>query len=259
MNIQLIRNATIVVEYAGKKFLIDPMLAQKGTLPAFGPAVGLPEAPRQNQSNPLVGLPTSIETIIQNIDAVIVTHLHPDHWDPAAIEALPKDIKLFSQNEEDATEIRNAGFQNVEVLQEDTVFENIQLTKTKGEHGRGEILKATGHVCGVVFKHSSEKTLYVAGDTVWYDAVQEVINTHNPEVIVVNAGDNQFLIGGSLVMGKDDVYEVYKAAPNAKIITVHMEAVNHWTLSREELISFANEKGISSNILVPNDGETYTF
>lgn len=58
---------------------------------------------------------------------------------------------------------------------------------------------------------------------------------------------------------KDDIYEVYKAAPNAKIISVHMEAVNHWTLSREELKSFINKKEISSNILVPEDGETYTF
>ena len=61
------------------------------------------------------------------------------------IEALPKDIKLFAQNEEDATAIRNAGFKNVEVLQESTVFEGIQLIKTKGEHGRGEILKHAGH------------------------------------------------------------------------------------------------------------------
>lgn len=259
MNIQLIRNATLVVEYAGKKFLIDPMLAEKGTLPAFGPGVGLPEAPRQDQKNPLVSLPTSIEEIIQGVDAVIVTHLHPDHWDMTAIEALPKDIKLFAQNEEDASVIRNAGFQNVEVLQEDTIFEDIQLIKTKGEHGRGEILKAAGVVCGVVFKHTSEKTLYLGGDTVWYTEVEKVIDTHTPEVIVVNAGDNQFLVGGSLVMGKDDVYEVYNAAPNAKIIAVHMEAVNHWTLSREELRNFANEKGISANVLVPNDGESYTF
>ncbi|MCI4060254.1 MBL fold metallo-hydrolase, partial [Bacillus cereus] len=86
-------------------------------------------------------------------DAVIVTHLHYDHWDEAAKELLPKDIKLFSQNEEDAAEIRNAGFKNVEVLTKDTVFEGIQLIKTKGEHGRGEILKLAGLVCGVVFKH----------------------------------------------------------------------------------------------------------
>ncbi|MEC2074490.1 MBL fold metallo-hydrolase [Metabacillus fastidiosus] len=259
MNIQLIRNATLVVQYTDKKFLIDPMLAEKETLPPFGTGVGLPPAPRQDQNNPLVSLPTAIDNIISNIDAVIVTHLHPDHWDDAAKEALPKEIKIFSQNEEDATEIRNAGFKNVEVLQEDTVFEGIQLIKTKGEHGRGEILQHAGLVCGVVFKHTNEKTLYVAGDTVWYGAVQDVIETHKPEIIVVNAGDNQFLVGGSLVMGKDDIYEVYKAAPNAKIISVHMEAVNHWTLSRKELRSFINEKGISSNVLVPDDSESYSF
>jgi L-ascorbate metabolism protein UlaG (beta-lactamase superfamily) len=253
MNIQQIRNATIIVVYAGKRFLIDPMLAEKGTYPPF------PNSPRQEQNNPLVGLPTSIDNIIKNIDAVIVTHLHLDHWDDAAKEALPKEIKIFAQNEENATEIRNAGFQNVEVLHEDTVFEGIQLIKTKGEHGRGEILKIAGLVCGVVFKHSTEKTLYVAGDTVWYDAVHEVIDTHKPEIIVVNAGDNQFFEGGSLVMGKDDVYEVYKAAPDAKIIAVHMEAVNHWALSREELKNYAKEKGISSNVLVPDDGESYSF
>ncbi|MBN9653365.1 MBL fold metallo-hydrolase [Halobacillus sp. GSS1] len=253
MNIHQIRNATIVVEYAGKKFLIDPMLAEQGTYPPF------PNAPRQDQNNPLVSLPTSIDRIIQDVDAVIVTHLHADHWDDSAKKALPKDIKIFSQNEEDATEIQNDGFQNVEVLHEDTVFEGIQLIKTKGQHGRGEILKMTGLVCGIVFKHSSEKTLYVAGDTVWYEEVQTTIETHEPEIIVVNAGDNQFYEGGSLVMGKDDVHEVYKAAPSSKIIAVHMEAVNHWTLSREELKSFSNEKGFSSNLLVPDDGEAYSF
>jgi hypothetical protein len=35
MNIKLIRNATIVVEYAGKKILVDPILAEKGAYPPF--------------------------------------------------------------------------------------------------------------------------------------------------------------------------------------------------------------------------------
>ncbi|MGP4040944.1 MBL fold metallo-hydrolase [Gracilibacillus sp. D59] len=253
MQIQQIRNATLVVNYAGKKFLVDPFLADKGTYPP------LPDSARQDQKNPLVDLPTSVDHIIEDIDAVIVTHLHLDHWDDTAKEVLPKDIKLFAQNEEDATDIRSTGFTNVEVLQADTVFEDIQLVKTKGEHGRGEILKFAGLVCGVIFKHVHEKTLYIAGDTVWYDGVQQEIKTHQPEIIVVNAGDNQFLEGGSLVMGKEDVYQVNQAAPNAKIIASHMEAVNHWTLSREELRNFVDEKGISSNVLVPEDGESYSF
>lgn len=253
MKVNQIRNATIIVEYANKKFLIDPMLAEKGTYPPF------PNSARQDQKNPLVSLPTSVENIIEGIDAVIVTHLHLDHFDEAAQRILPKDIKMFVQNEEDATEVKNAGFQNVEVLREDTIFEGIQLIKTKGEHGRGEILKLAGLVCGVVFKHQSEKTLYVAGDTVWYDEIQKVINRHKPEIIVVNGGDNQFFEGGSLVMDKEDIYEVYKASPTSQIVVVHMEAVNHWNLSREELKSFINEKGIASTVSVPDDGESYTF
>ena len=97
----------------------------------------------------------------------------------------PKDIKIFAQNDNDATEIRSAGFKNI--LKENTVFEGIQLIKTKDEHGRGEILQHAGQVCGVIFKHSKEKTLYFTGDTVWYEAVQETIDTHKPEIIVVNA------------------------------------------------------------------------
>jgi L-ascorbate metabolism protein UlaG (beta-lactamase superfamily) len=252
VKVTLIRNATLVVEYAGKRFLVDPFLADKGAYPPF------PNSLRQDQFNPLVGLPVSLENII-NVDAVIVTHLHLDHFDDTAKDTLPKDIPMFVQNEADAGEVRSAGFVNVQILSEGSSFGEIRLVKTEGEHGRGEILKRTGNVCGVILKHADEKTLYVAGDTVWNEAVQEAIENHKPEVIVVNGGDNQFLQGGSLVMGKNDIYSVQQAAPDSTIISVHMEAVNHWTLSRAELISFAAEKGISTNVRVPDDGESYTF
>lgn len=253
MKIQLIRNATLIVEYAEKKFIIDPFLAGKGSYPPF------PNSLRQDQQNPLVELPVSIEEIVQDADAVILTHLHLDHYDDAAKEALPKDITIFVQSEDDAAAVRKDGFHHAEVLKEDSIFEDIPLAKTNGEHGRGEILKLTGPVCGVVFSHQDEKTLYVAGDTVWYGGVREEIDTHRPDIIVVNAGDNQFLEGGSLVMGKEDVLQTAEAAPEATIIAVHMEAVNHWTLSREELKEYAAEKGISSQLIVPKDGETISF
>src|SRR3954453_19712159 len=100
MNIKQIRNATIVVEYAGKKFLIDPMLAEKGTYPPF------PGSIKQDQYNPIVSLQTSVDEIISGIDAVIVTHLHLDHFDEEAQRLLPKDVKMFVQNEEEAKEVQ---------------------------------------------------------------------------------------------------------------------------------------------------------
>lgn len=252
MKIQLIRNATIVVEYAGKKFLVDPMLSDKGTYPAFTPG--------STTRNPLHSLPMPVEEILKDVDAVIVTHLHVDHWDDAAKESIPKDIKIFAQNETDSGKIQEDGFKNVESLQENTSFEGIQLIKTEGNHGRSkEVLAFTGLVSGVVFKHDTEKTLYVAGDSVWYEGVQNAVEAYKPEVIVVNGGANGGGEIGSIVMDKEDIYEVHKAAPNTAIISVHMEAVDHGQLTREELKRFANEKGFSSKILVPADGESYTF
>lgn len=252
MKIQQIRNATLWVEYAGVRFLIDPFLAEKGTYAPF------PNSLRQEQKNPLVDLPISLEEVL-TADAVIVTHLHLDHWDETAANTLPKDIPLFTQNKADAAEIKKQGFTQVSVLDSDSSFEEIQLIKTAGEHGRGDILAMAGSVCGVVFKHTSETILYIAGDTVWYPVVEQNIQEHKPEVIVVNAGDNQFLQGGSLVMGKEDVQKTAAAAPNATILTSHMEAVNHWTLSRQELRDFLHANGLEKQVLVPEDGETYSF
>ena len=60
-----IRNATSKITYAGLKILVDPYFAPK-------------------DSFLLVDLPLSIKEIIKGIDAVIVTHLHIDHWDKYA-------------------------------------------------------------------------------------------------------------------------------------------------------------------------------
>jgi hypothetical protein len=60
-------------------------------------------------------------------------------------------------------------------------------------------------------------------------------------------------------MGKEDIYEVYKAAPAATIIASHMEAVNHATLTRKALGEFLRAKEMTQRVLVPDDGESYTF
>ncbi len=35
MNIRQIRNATVVIEFGGKRFLVDPMLGDEGSLAPF--------------------------------------------------------------------------------------------------------------------------------------------------------------------------------------------------------------------------------
>ena len=130
------------------------------------------------------------------------------------------------------------------------------MNLTSGKHGEGEIGQLMGEVSGVVFKHKDEKTLYIAGDTIWCDDVEEAIHLHRPEVIIVNGGSAQFLQGDPITMGKEDIYRTYKEAPQSTIIVSHMEAVNHCLLTRQDLARFIEEKGLTANILVPADGES---
>jgi hypothetical protein len=60
-------------------------------------------------------------------------------------------------------------------------------------------------------------------------------------------------------MGTEDVKKVHDAAPAATLIASHMEAINHCVLTRAELREFAERNGISQRLLVPEDGEHYTF
>jgi L-ascorbate metabolism protein UlaG (beta-lactamase superfamily) len=89
MKLQLIRHATLWLNYAGVNFLIDPMFSDMGVNP---PIVNSTNERR----NPLVPMPVSIDDLIFP-DAVIVTHLHRDHWDDEAKAALDKSTLIFCQ------------------------------------------------------------------------------------------------------------------------------------------------------------------
>jgi L-ascorbate metabolism protein UlaG (beta-lactamase superfamily) len=144
MKIRQVRNATLIIEYAGARFLVDPMLAEKGAYPGF------PGTVNGHLRNPLVDLTVPIGEIL-HVDAVIVTHTHLDHWDDAARAQVPRDLPIFAQNEQNAAQIQAAGFSNTRVLSENTAFEGITLIRTPGQHGNEEAAARLGPVCGVVF------------------------------------------------------------------------------------------------------------
>ncbi|MDR5858735.1 MBL fold metallo-hydrolase [Halomonas eurihalina] len=259
--LQQIRNATVKISYGDTTFLIDPMLAEQGAYPGFE------DTYRSELRNPLVELPMPAEEVIDDADAVIVTHTHLDHWDAAAQELLPKDIPLFAQNVADAELIRSQGFSNVRILDGDAEFGGVQLHKTGGQHGSDahyaipELAQALGDVMGVVFEAPGQKTTYVVGDTVWRDEVERALERYNPEVIVLNTGAAEVtgFEDDPIIMGKEGTLRTHQAAPDATIITVHMDAVNHMTLSRNELADYVQEEGIEDHVVIPADGEVISF
>jgi L-ascorbate metabolism protein UlaG (beta-lactamase superfamily) len=244
LKLQLVRHATLLLDYAGMKILVDPMLGDAGTMAAI-------QNSPQPRPNPLVPLPFPAEQVLDGVQLVLVTHTHRDHWDDAAIQLVPKDLPLLCQPE-DMKKMEAVHFVNASAVHDMKRWSHICVTRTPAQHGTGEIARAMAPSSGYVLSSESEPTLYLAGDTIWYDQVAETIKEHKPQVIVVNSGAAQFLHGDPITMTAGDVVRVCRAATYAKVIAVHMEAINHCLLTREELAAQAGDA--SGRLVIPEDG-----
>jgi L-ascorbate metabolism protein UlaG (beta-lactamase superfamily) len=243
MKLTLIRSATLRLTYGGHELLVDPQLDPAGAREA------VPNTPNPRRS-PLGELPMPAGQVLDGVDALIVTHLHQDHFDGTARELLPRGLPLFCQPP-DTERLHADGFTDVRPVHGDATLGDILIARTEGHHGVGEIGAAMAPVSGFVLSAPAEPTLYIAGDTILCDEVRAAVAEYKPDYVVVNASAAQFNTGGPIVMDNDDVAALSAEAPDATIVAVHFETVSHSTQTRAQLRALN-----LPNVRVPDDGET---
>ncbi len=252
MRIRFVRHATFVFEVGGTTVMVDPMLAPARTT---DPVANTPNQRR----NPLVDLPfddVGTLDLLEETDIVLVTHTHNDHWDGRARDLIPRQTPILCQSE-DWDEISGSGFRRVTPVEDGTEWNGLSFVRTDGRHGTGEIGRQMAPVSGFVVRAEGSPTLYVAGDTIWCPEVEEALRSHSPDVVVVNAGAARFLEGDPITMTAEDVVRVCRALPDARVVAVHMEAINHCLLTRDELEEQLQQEGLAERVEIPADGETF--
>ncbi|MEE1113721.1 MAG: MBL fold metallo-hydrolase [Eubacterium sp.] len=252
MKIRFIRNCTMIIEYGGKKFLVDPMFRAKGAVEKLGPTL-YPEKP------PLTDLPVAPEEIMNGVDAVLLTHLHPGHFDQAAGKLIPQTIPFYVQNLNDKDYVRAFGASKNQTINMTmwTHLEDIDIIRIEGRHGTGKIMHVINTMqnsSGIVLRKKGEKTIYITGDTIWYPGMFDGLG-YKPDLIIAYLGASVGE-GMRLTMDTDDLDELQKAAPKAKIMCVHMDTFENQTLSRNEVRSFAEQNGFADRLIIPENGET---
>jgi L-ascorbate metabolism protein UlaG (beta-lactamase superfamily) len=217
VKVQLVRNATLLLDSSVGRILVDPMLRGAGTSPPI-------ENTPNPKPNPLVELPMPAEEVLDGVDLCIVTHLHRDHFD----DLVPLDLPILTQPES-ADELRARGHTNVTTRHPD-------IPMTRGQHGTGDLGRALGPVSGWVVDD-----VYIAGDTILCDEVHEARARYEPRVTIVNGGGARFLEGDPIVMTAAEVAQL-----DGTVVVVHLEAINHCLEPRS---------AYRGSAVVPLDGE----
>jgi L-ascorbate metabolism protein UlaG (beta-lactamase superfamily) len=245
MKLRLLRNATLKLEILGKTILIDPFFAPKGSRPSF-----TGRAP-----NPLVELPASPDEILDGVELVIVSHLHADHFDPVAQSLVPKHLPLICQPG-DEDKIRSFEFSDVTPLANVIDWHGIRFERREGSHGLGPVVQKMGSVMGFSITARNEPSLYWAGDTVLYPAIEATIADTKPEIIIIHPCGARW-DGDLITMDAEEAVATSRLAPDAIVNATHMDSLDHATVSRDELRRYSTEHGVSlQRLLIPQDGET---
>lgn len=249
MRIHQLRNATLLLHLGEHRLLVDPMLAEPGALPGFKIFGG------GRRRNPLVPLPPAAASCLEQATGVLITHEHPDHFDPAGrawvkerglpVWASPMDVPSLRRKGLDARELVDGAL-------------GLGVELVPARHGRGFVAWAMGPVAGFYLAHPDEPSVYLTSDAVLTEAVTEVLARLRPDVVVAPAGAANFGAGPDILFSVDELVTLAQRAPHDVVLN-HLEALDHCPTSREALRERVRREGLEARVHIPADGEALTF
>ncbi|TNE48044.1 MAG: MBL fold metallo-hydrolase [Deltaproteobacteria bacterium] len=249
MQIHQLRNATMVLTLGKHRILVDPMMSKPGAFPGFKMFGG------GRKSNPLVPLPSGAMDAMEQATAVLITHEHPDHIDPPALNWIKeRKLPVWASNV-DAPNLRSKGL-NVVVMEEQTLEFPVEVIP--GRHGHGIAGWLMGPVSGFYLAHPGEPSVYLTGDSVLTKSVTEAISRLKPDVIVAPAGSANFGLGKDILFSQEELVELTQLAPG-QVVFNHLESLDHCLTTRDGLRALMTEQGLEQSIHIPQDGELLDF
>ena len=175
-----IGTATTLIEYGGFTLLTDPNFLHKGQRAYLGK--GLFSARRTDPAMEIEDLPP--------LDAVVLSHLHGDHFDRVARDRLPKGTPVIT-TAAGARTLRSWGFSAAVSLQtwqstelRSAAGDVLRIHAAPGRHAPGPLQAALPHVMGSVLQFSPSAggadplSVYVTGDTLVHDDLREIPRRH---------------------------------------------------------------------------------
>ena len=193
------------------------------------------------------------------IDAIALTHGHSDHVGSTLELGKRHQARLF------------ANFELGELLVKDGYDESLVESMNKGgtvPYADGSIFVSLTHAfhsssyvardgkthyagepCGVVIKLESGRTIYHAGDTIFFSDMWMIRNLYQPDVVLLPIGDRY-------TMGPREAAQAVEVLAPQVVIPIHYGTWPALTGTPEQLIAALEGSDVNTRVVALKPGET---
>jgi L-ascorbate metabolism protein UlaG (beta-lactamase superfamily) len=252
--LQFVGNATVLLRLGGLTVLTDPNFLAAGQRAYLG--YGL-------SSRRLRGPALAVDEL-PPLDAVLLSHLHGDHFDRVARRGLRRDAPVLTTPHA-ARRLGRWGFptEGLAPWQAVTLTSGstrLRVTAVPGRHGPGPVNRLLPPVMGSVLDFDDVATsarlrAYVTGDTLLGPHVREVVDRLGSiDLLVMHLGGTR-LLGLSLTMTGADGAALVEALRPRRAVPVHMDDYGVFASPPHEFVAAAREVGVLDRVtVVPRGG-----
>jgi L-ascorbate metabolism protein UlaG (beta-lactamase superfamily) len=258
-SLTFVGNATTVLRLGGFTLLTDPNFVRRGKRVHLG--YGLTSKRRRDPALSPAELPA--------YDALVLSHLHGDHFDGIARRELPKAPPVVT-TEKAAEKLRKWGFGAATGLDHwadwQTVRgdERLTITAVPGQHGPAGVHRLLPPVIGTVLDLETRSgdgwrrdlRVYITGDTLNVPRLSEVTERFpDVDVMVAHLGGTKVL-GVLVTMDDRQGTDLVERVRPRRVVPVHYDDYGVFTSSLSDFVDEMGRRGHAALVQTVGRGGT---
>ena len=263
-SIKFICNATVLLRYADFTILTDPNFIHRGEEIPLG--YGLTTTRLTDPAMEIDDLP--------ELDVIVLSHFHADHFDRLAEERLDRSLPIFTTPEA-ADKLRDLRFTATEALETWDFREctrdgaRLRVTAMPGRHAPGALTIALPEVMGTLLEFWPESSgpgpdpgepalrLYITGDTIMYGGLREIPERHPAiDLALLHLGGTR-VMGLTVTMDAEQGLELLRTVEPRLAIPIHYNDYEAFKSPLEDFVAAVRDAGLEDRLRYLRHGETF--
>ncbi|MBV9921633.1 MAG: MBL fold metallo-hydrolase [Pseudonocardia sp.] len=255
-SLTFIGNATVLLRWGQLTVLTDPNFLHRGQRAYLG--YGLSSRRLTEPALDVAELPA--------LDAVVLSHMHGDHWDRVARRGLPRQVPVITTRQA-ARRLRWQGFrasQGLRTWQTSTVRSGesvLTVTALPARHAPGPAQLLLPPVMGSLLEFSrngqTELRVYVSGDTLLFDGLSEIPRRHpNLDLSVLHLGGTRLPGGLMVTMDGRQGADLLALLEPSPAVPVHYDDYGLFSSPLSDFLAEVARRGLQDRVVVVERGQT---